>query len=34
VHAFDTKVGLVLVHIDIDEESNEILAAPQLLGEL
>jgi DDE_Tnp_1-associated len=34
LHAFDTKAGLVLAHIDIDEKSNEIPAAQQLLGEL
>ena len=34
LHAFDTKFGLVLAHIDIDEKSNEIPAAQQLLGEL
>ena len=34
LHAFDTKVGLILAHIDIDEKSNEIPAAQQLLGEL
>jgi hypothetical protein len=34
LHAFDTKAGLILAHIDIDEKSNEIPAAQQLLGEL
>ena len=34
LHAFDTNAGLVLAHIDIDEKSNEIPAAQQLLGEL
>lgn len=34
LHAFDTKFGLVLAHADIDEKSNEIPAAQQLLGEL
>jgi hypothetical protein len=34
LHAFDTKARLVLAHIDIDEKSNEIPAAQQLLGEL
>lgn len=34
LHAFDTEFGLVLAHIDIDEKSNEIPAAQQLLGEL
>ena len=34
LHAFDTNFGLVLAHIDIDEKSNEIPAAQQLLGEL
>ena len=34
LHAFDTKVGLILAHVDIDEKSNEIPAAQQLLGEL
>jgi len=34
LHAFDTEAGLVQAHIDIDEKSNEILAAQQLLGEL
>lgn len=34
LHAFDTEAGLVLAHIDIDEKSNEIPAARQLLGEL
>jgi hypothetical protein len=34
LHAFDTEAGLVLAHIDIDEKSNEIPAAQQLLGEL
>ena len=34
LHAFDTKAGLVLAHIDIDEKSNEIPAAQQLPGEL
>ena len=34
LHAFDTKAGLVLAHIDIDEKSNEIPAAQKLLGEL
>jgi len=34
LHAFDTKFGLVLAHIDIDEKSNEIPAVQQLLGEL
>jgi hypothetical protein len=34
LHAFDTKAGVVLAHIDIDEKSNEIPAAQQLLGEL
>jgi len=34
LHAFDTQAGLVLGHIDIDEKSNEIPAAQQLLGEL
>jgi predicted transposase YbfD/YdcC len=30
----DTKVGLILAHVDIDEKSNEIPAAQRLLGEL
>jgi hypothetical protein len=34
LHAFDTDAGLVLAHIDIEEKSNEIPAAQQLLGEL
>ena len=34
LHAFDTEAGLVLAHVDIDEKSNEIPAAQQLLGEL
>jgi hypothetical protein len=34
LHAFDTGAGLVLAHIEIDEKSNEIPAAQQLLGEL
>ena len=34
LHAFDTEAGLVLAHIDIDEQSNEIPAAQRLLGEL
>src|SRR3954447_25574073 len=34
LHAFDTQAGLVLAHIDIDEKSNEIPAAQQLLDEL
>ena len=34
LHAFDTKVGLILAHVDIDEKSNEIPAAQQPLGEL
>ena len=34
LHAFDTEAGLVLAHIDIEEKSNEIPAAQQLLGEL
>jgi len=34
LHPFDTQAGLVLAHIDIDEKSNEIPAAQQLLGEL
>ena len=34
LHAFDTRAGLVLAHIDIDEKSNEIPAARQLLDEL
>lgn len=34
LHAFETGAGLVLAHIDIDEKSNEIPAAQQLLGEL
>jgi hypothetical protein len=34
LHAFDTAHGLILAHVDIDEKSNEIPAAQQLLGEL
>lgn len=34
LHAFDTQAGLVLGHIDLEEKSNEIPAAQQLLGEL
>src|SRR5689334_22903486 len=34
LHAFDTQAGLVLAHIDVDEKSNEIPAAQQLLDEL
>jgi hypothetical protein len=34
LHAFDTEAGLVLAHVDIEEKSNEIPAAQQLLGEL
>lgn len=34
LHAFDTNAGLLLAHIDIEEKSNEIPAAQQLLGEL
>lgn len=34
LHAFDVDAGLVLAHIEIDEKSNEIPAAQQLLGEL
>jgi len=34
LHAFDTKLGLILAHVEIDEKSNEIPAAQQLLGEL
>jgi predicted transposase YbfD/YdcC len=34
LHAFDTDAGLLLAHIDIEEKSNEIPAAQQLLGEL
>jgi hypothetical protein len=34
LHAFETEAGLVLAHIDIEEKSNEIPAAQQLLGEL
>jgi hypothetical protein len=34
LHAFDTELGLVLAHVDIDEKSNEIPAVQQLLGEL
>ena len=34
LHAFDTDAGLVLAHVEIDEKSNEIPAARQLLGEL
>ena len=30
----DTKLGLILAHVEIDEKSNEIPAAQQLLGEL
>lgn len=32
--AFATETGLVLAHIDIDDKSNEIPAAQQLLAEL
>jgi len=34
LHAFNIEAGLVLAHIEIDEKSNEIPAAQQLLGEL
>ncbi len=34
LHAFDVEAGLVLAHVDIEEKSNEIPAAQQLLGEL
>ena len=34
LHAFDVEAGLVLAHVDIQEKSNEIPAAQQLLGEL
>ena len=34
LHAFDVDAGLVLAHVDIEEKSNEIPAAQQLLGEL
>lgn len=34
LHAFDTGTNLVLAHLEIDEKSNEIPAAQQLLGEL
>lgn len=34
LHAFDTEAGLILAHVDIEEKSNEIPAAQQLLGEL
>lgn len=34
LHAFDTEAGLILAHLDIEEKSNEIPAAQQLLGEL
>ena len=34
LHAFNLEAGLVLAHIEIDEKSNEIPAAQQLLGEL
>lgn len=34
LHAFDTKLGLILAHVEIDEKSNEIPAAQQLIGEL
>jgi predicted transposase YbfD/YdcC len=34
LHAFDTQAGLILAHLDIDEKTNEIPAAQQLLGEL
>ena len=32
LHAFDVEAGLVLAHVDIEEKSNEIPAAQQLLG--
>ena len=34
LQAFDTQAGLILAHLDIDEKTNEIPAAQQLLGEL
>jgi len=34
LHAFNLEAGLVLAHIEIDEKSNEIPAAQQLLSEL
>jgi DDE_Tnp_1-associated len=34
LHAFDTEAGIILAHIDIEEKSNEIRAAQQLIGEL
>lgn len=34
LHAFDTAANLVLAHLEIDDKSNEIPAAQQLLGEL
>ena len=34
LHAFDVEAGLVLAHVDIEEKSDEITAAQQLLGEL
>jgi hypothetical protein len=34
LHAFSTGAGLVLAHVEIDEKSNEIPAAQQLLSEL
>jgi hypothetical protein len=34
LHAFNVEAGLVLAHIEIDEKSNEIPAAQQLLKEL
>lgn len=34
LHAFDTEAGLILAPVDIEDKSNEIPAAQQLLGEL
>jgi hypothetical protein len=34
LHALDTKFGLVLTHIDIDEKSDKIPAAQQLASDL
>jgi predicted transposase YbfD/YdcC len=34
LHAFDIEAGMILAHIDIEEKSNEIPAAQQLLDEL
>ena len=34
IATFDVEAGLVLAHVDIEGKSNEIPAAPQLLGKL